>query len=217
MKAVRIFLVEDHEIVRQGLRTLLGGFPGWEVCGEAGSAGEAVEKVRVLSPDVVVMDISLPDYSGIDAIGEILGIAPKTLVLVLSMHEASQFVRDALRAGARGYVFKSDPGRDIVRAIQSIVEGTTFLSSGVCSLVLTEFVSDQRAASRPAERDILTARERSILRLLAEGRANKEVAARLGISVRTVETHRSRIMSKLRVRSVGELVRYAVRNNLVAP
>jgi len=217
MKAVRILLAEDHEIVRQGLRALLARFPDWEVCGEATSAGEAVEKVRALNPDVVVMDISLPDCSGIDAIGEILGIAPETLVLVLSVHDASEFVRDALRAGARGYVLKSDPGLDIVRAIQSIVEGTMFLSSGVCSVVVTEFVRDQCVASGPIGPSMLTARERSVLRLLADGRANKDIAARLGISVRTVETHRSRIMSKLRVRSAGELVRYAVRNDLVEP
>jgi DNA-binding NarL/FixJ family response regulator len=213
---VRILLADDHELVRRGLRTLLESQPGWEVCGEASDGRTAVEMSRRLKPDIVVMDVSMPELNGFEATRQILAKQPMVEVLALSMHESQQMVNEVLDAGARGYVLKSDAGSDLVAAVEALRKHSYFFSARLGASVknLEQLVS-KRSRRRPKIPGALTAREREILQLLAEGCTNKLVAARLGISVKTAETHRARIMRKLKVDSVADVVRYAIRNGLI--
>ncbi len=216
MKTLRILLADDHDIVRRGLRSLLEGQRRWEVCGEAVNGRDAVKKAAQCKPDVVVLDISMPELNGLEAARQILKQRPRTEVLILTVHDSEQVVREVLEAGARGYVLKSDAERDLVVAIEVLGRHGSFFTSKVAQIVLEGFRKagaavpslDRRLKSR------LTAREREIVQLLAEGKANKEVAAALGISVKTAETHRSNIMRKLGAHSMSELVRYAIRNKI---
>jgi DNA-binding NarL/FixJ family response regulator len=210
----RILLVDDHELVRRGLRMLLGSQPGWEVCGEASDGRTAVEMSRRLLPDIVVMDLSMPELNGFEAIRMILAKQPKVEVLALSMHESQQMVNEAINAGAHGYVLKSDAGSDLVAAVEALRRHSYFFSARLgVSVKNLEQVAD--GGKRPKAPGSLTAREREILQLLAEGCTNKLVASRLGISVKTAETHRYRIMRKLKMDSVTDVVRYAIRNGLI--
>ena len=212
MRGVRILVADDHEIVRQGLRRLLETQPGWEVCAEATSGREAVAKARALQPDVAVLDFSMPELNGAEATRQILRESPQTEVLVLTMHDAEQLVREVLGAGARGYVLKSDGSRDLVAAVQALVAHKTFLSPGVSKVVVEGYL---RGPDVETTADRLTPREREIVQLVAEGKSNKEIATALNISIKTVEAHRSNLMHKLNLSSVSELVRYAVRNKIV--
>ena len=214
----RILLADDHEVVRHGLRVLLEAHPGWEVVGEAGNGREAVDKVRQTKPDVVVLDITMPELNGLEATRQILKAAPQTEVLILTMHESEQIIREVLAAGARGYVLKSDAGKDLVTAVDALCHHRTFFSSKVSEMLLHSYLrrSDRSEPVEPM-RSRLTTREREIVQLLAEGKSNKEVATALNISIKTAETHRTNIMNKLDLRSITELVRYAVRNNIVEP
>jgi DNA-binding NarL/FixJ family response regulator len=218
MSRLRILIVDDHEVVRRGLRALVESHPGWEVCGEAMNGREAVEKTKKLSPDVVVMDITMPELNGLEATRQILKTAPRIGVLILTMHESEQLVRAVLEAGAQGYVLKSDAGRDLVTAIEALSQHKVFFTSSVAKIVLQSyrkmgFPAD--AAKEPAS--LLSPREREIIQLLAEGKSNNEVAEALYISAKTVETHRAHIMEKLDLHSIAELVRYAIRNKIVEP
>lgn len=212
MKRARILVADDHEIVRQGLRRILENQPGWEVCGEAASGREAVAKARQLKPDVAMLDFGMPELNGAEAARQILKESPRTEVLVLTMHDAEQLVREVLAAGARGYVLKSDASRDLVAAVQALLAHKTFLSPGVSKVVVDGYL---RGSEVETSADRLTPREREIVQLVAEGKSNKEVAASLNISIKTVEAHRSHLMHKLNLSSVGELVRYAIRNKIV--
>lgn len=212
MKTVRILVADDHEVVRQGLRRLLEAQPGWETCGEASTGREAVELAKRLKPDVVVLDFSMPGLNGTEAARQIIKALPRTEVLMLSMHSSEPLVRGALEAGARGYVLKSDASRDLVSGVHAMVAHKPFLSPGVSGIVLDRYL---RSAGEEFPRDLLTAREREILKLLAEGKSNKEVAAALEISVKTVEAHRANLMHKLNLSSLSDLVHYAIRNQIV--
>jgi DNA-binding NarL/FixJ family response regulator len=217
-KQTRILLADDHELVRRGLRTLLESQPGWEVCGEASNGRTAVEMSRRLLPDIVVMDVSMPELNGFEATRQILAKQPKVEVLALSMHESQQMVKEVLEAGARGYVLKSDAGSDLVAAVEALSRHGYFFSARLGATIknLAQTVA-AHSRKRPKVQGALTTREREILQLLAEGCTNKLVASRLGISVKTAETHRARIMRKLKVDSVADVVRYAIRNGLILP
>ena len=213
MTRVRIVIADDHEIVRRGLRSLLEAVAGWEVAAEASSGREALEKVQELHPNVAILDVGMPVMNGLEATRNIVKASPQTQVLILTMHETEQMVRDVLDAGARGYVLKSDAGRDLVSAVEALLQHRTFFSPRVSDMLLAAYLQGgERPLSGAAQRNRLTAREREIVQLLAEGKSNKEVAATLNISVKTAETHRTNIMNKLNLYSISELVRYAVRN-----
>ncbi len=212
MKGVRILVADDHEIVRHGLRRLLEAQPGWQVCGEAASGREAVAKARQLKPDVAVLDFGMPELNGAEATRQILQESPRMEVLVLTMHDAEQLVRQVLEVGARGYVLKSDASRDLVAAVQALLEHKTFLSPGVSKLIVEGYL---RGSELETTADRLTPREREVVQLVAEGKSNKEISAALDINIKTVEAHRSNLMHKLNLSSVSELVRYAIRNKIV--
>ena len=210
-RTVRILLADDHEIVRQGLRSLLQSRQGWSVIGEASNGAEAVEKAIELKPDVVVLDVGMPQLNGLDAIRRIRDALPQVEVLVLSVHDAEHVVRRALASGARAYLAKSDAGRDLVAAVEAALRHKPFLSP---KLSQSEGFAPGNAETSVAE---LTARERETAQLLAEGLGNKDIATQLDISVKTVETHRTNIMRKIGAHSLADVVRYAIRNGLAEP
>jgi DNA-binding NarL/FixJ family response regulator len=216
MTPLRILVVDDHAVVRRGVRALLEGHPGWEVCGEAGTGREAVEKAGRLKPDIVVLDLSLPELNGLEATRQILRESPRTEVLVLTMHHSEELAQQVLQAGARGYILKSDAGESLIAAVETLVRREPFLTPRLAELVLERYVRGPGGQEGElAAGVLLTPREREVVLLVAEGRSSKMIASALGISVKTVETHRTNVMRKLRLRSVSELVRYAIRNGLV--
>jgi DNA-binding NarL/FixJ family response regulator len=216
MSAVRILIADDHDIVRKGLRMLLEEPPGWQVCGEARSGREAVEKATELKPDVVVIDVSMPDLNGLEATRQIRKSCPKAEVLVITHHDSDEMAGEVLDAGARGYVLKSDSNKDLIHAVEALSQHKPFFTARVTEIFLANRgsrVTDPAASMRKR----LTMREREILQLLAEGKTTKEVASVLGIATKTSDTHRTNIMRKLDAHSVAELVRYAIRNKVVEP
>ncbi len=217
MSPVRILVADDHEVVRRGLRTLLEAQPDLQVCAEAATGREAVEKAKECKPDLVVMDIGMPELNGLEATRKVLRVLPQTEVLILTMHESEQVVREVLAAGARGYVLKSDAARDLVTAVKALRQHKPFFTSRVAELVLKGYLSGVQAGDEEPSLPSLTPREREIVQLLAEGKSNKEVAVALAISVKTVEAHRANIMRKLNLHSISELVHYAIRNKIVEP
>lgn len=216
MTLLRILIADDHEVVRHGVRALLEGHAGWEVCSEAADGREAVEQAVHQRPDVVILDIGMPNLNGLDATKQILRQLPDARVLVLTMHESAQVVREVLEAGARGFLMKSDAGRDLITAVEALQRHKTFFTSKVAEMVLDSLLKTRnQSVAEPVTRDSLTPREREVVQLLAEGKSTKEVAVSLGLSVKTAETHRSNVMRKLNLHSVSELVLYAVKNNIV--
>ena len=215
--SLRILIVDDHAVVRRGVRSLLESHEGWEVCGEATTGRDAVEQSRQLRPDVVVMDLSLPELNGLDATRQILKDRPGTEVLVLTMHQSEELARDVLRAGARGYVMKSDADENLIAAVDTLRQHKPFLTATVTGFVLDDFVRGGGSAQADLSPVGVTSRERELIQLIAEGRSNKDAASTLGISVKTVEAHRANIMRKLQLRTVSDLVRYAIRNQIVQP
>ena len=217
MASFRILVADDHEVVRHGVRSLLEAHPGWEVISEASDGRDAVEKASQLHPDVVILDIGMPNLNGLEATRQILRSHPGARVLILTMHESEQVVREVLEAGARGFLLKSDAGRDLVAAVEALQRNKTFFTSKVAEMVLETFLKSKPRSPEEtfSTREILTPREREIVQLLAEGKSTKEVAVALNLSVKTAETHRSNIMRKLNLHSISELVLYAVRNNIV--
>src|SRR5499425_102071 len=212
----RILVADDHEVVRRGLCGLLGSQPDWEICGEASNGREAVEKTLQLKPDVVILDVGMPVLNGLEATRQILKSNPQARVLILTLHDSDQVVREVLDAGARGFLLKSDAARDLVAAVEALRRDKTYFTSKVAAMVLEGYLKGGTAASPiTVGRNRLTPREREIVQLLAEGKSTKEVAVALGLSVKTAETHRSNIMRKLQLHSVSDLVLYAVRNNIV--
>jgi DNA-binding NarL/FixJ family response regulator len=210
MKKIRILLADDHAVVRQGFKMILGAQPDMEIVGEAGNGREAVDLAERLKPEVVVMDVSMPELNGIEATRRLGESAPHTRVLALSMHKDSVYVREILRAGARGYLLKDSVAEDLVAAVRAVAAGEGYISQQVSSAVLDDY---RRHVTNPI--DMLTSREREVLQMLAEGKTNKEIAVVLNLSVYTVDAHRGRIMEKLNLHSINELVRFAVRNGLV--
>src|SRR5580693_4876910 len=213
---LRILLADDHEIVRRGLASLLIRHEGWEICGEANDGREAVEKVRLLKPDVVIIDIGMPNLNGLDATRRILQEDPTAKIIVLTVTDADQVIREALDAGARGFVLKSDAVRDLVSAIEALQRGQMFFTPRVNDMVLAGFLDKGHNGSNgESKSSTLTPREREVIQLLAEGKSSKEVACLLNLSTKTAETHRSNIMRKLDIHSIRDLVVYAVKNDII--
>jgi two-component system response regulator NreC len=210
MKKLRILLADDHAVVRQGFRLILSKEPDMEIVGEAGNGREAIELAERLQPDVVVMDVAMPELNGIEATRRLGASAPRARVLALSMHKDSVYVREILRAGARGYLLKDAIDRDLLLAVRAVGRGEGYLSPGVSEAVLSDY---RRHVTNSI--DLLTSREREVLQMIAEGKTNKEIASLLNLSIYTVDAHRGRIMEKLNLHSINELVRFAVRNGLV--
>jgi DNA-binding NarL/FixJ family response regulator len=217
---LRILIADDHEVARRGIRALLESHPGWEVCGEAKDGRETVELADTLRPDLILLDIGMPNLNGLEAARQILAASPDVAILILTMHDSDQVVREVLRAGARGFLLKSDAGRDLVAAVEALQLQRTFFTTRVSQMVLDGFLDrDNRPDWGDREQeysdDVLTGREREVIQLLAEGRTSKEVAVTLNLSVKTAETHRTNLMRKLGLHSVADLTRYAVRNGIV--
>ncbi|HEY1677740.1 MAG TPA: response regulator transcription factor [Candidatus Sulfotelmatobacter sp.] len=217
---LRILIADDHEVARSGIRALIEGHPGWEVCGEAKDGREAVEMAAAMNPDLVLLDIGMPNLNGLEAGRQILAANAYIAILILTMHDSDNTVREVLRAGARGYVLKSDAGKDLVAAIDALQRQRTFFTTRVSQMVLDGFLGRQSRGETIEEEvdsygEVLTTREREVIQLLAEGRTSKEVAVTLNLSVKTAETHRTNLMRKLGLHSVADLTRYAVRNGIV--
>lgn len=219
MRPLRILMADDHDLMRRGLRALLESHPGWQVCGEAQTGREAVAKAGELKPDIVILDITMPELNGVEAARRILKDSPNIEVLVLSVHYSDQLIRDILDAGVRGYIVKSDSDRDLLVAVEALANHKPFFTPRATELILSNFNNKGASPEDMPEwiGDRLTSREREIVQLLSEGKSSKEVASVLGISVKTAETHRANIMRKLEIHSVSELVRYAVRNQIIEP
>jgi len=212
---LRILLADDHELIRCGIRGILKSHRGWTVVAEAVDGEGAVEKTHIFRPDVVILDVTMPRLDGLEATRQILATEQHTRVLILTMHESDQMVRRVLEAGARGYVLKSDLSTQLVNAVRQVARGNLFLTPKISQIVVQGFLDAQkvsrrneRAESRPSPREV------EIIRLLAQGRTNKEIAAALDITFRTVQTHRANIMHKLALHSLTELIHYAIRNKI---
>jgi len=215
---VRILLADDHDVVRRGLRVLLQEHAGWEICGEAMTGREAVDLAREMQPDVAIIDLMMPDLNGLGVTSQIRKASERTQVLIFTMHHNETLIHGVLEAGARGYLLKTDAEQHVVTAVETLLRGQPYFSAQVSETVLEGFLrSGRHAAADSAVVPRLTPREREIIQLLAEGHRNKKIAQMLGISIKTVETHRTALMRKIGVRSIVELVRYAVRNNLTEP
>ena len=215
MEKIRVFLVDDHTVVRQGLRRILESDDEIEIVGEAGDGRTAIDLVQKLRPHVVVMDVAMPELNGIEATRQILKRVEGAKVLVLSMHGDDVYVRQALKAGARGYLLKDSEDLDLIKAVKAIRAGGSFFSPPVSKVVLSGYLGDR--ADGEAEDGVarLTDREREVLQLIAEGKTNKEIATVLSVSINTVETHRKHIMEKLDLHNTAEIVRFAVRKKIV--
>lgn len=209
-KRIRILLADDHRLVRQGFRLILESQEEMEVVGEAGNGREVLEKAEMLQPDVVIMDVTMPELNGIEATRRMRTSAPHAHVLALSVHRDAVYVREIIRAGAEGYILKESADVELLAAVRAVSEGNSYLSPEVAGAVLKDY---RRQAMNPL--DLLSPREREILQLVAEGMTNKDIAARLSLSVYTIDGHRTRIMEKLGLHSVGELVRFSIRHGIV--
>jgi len=215
---VRILLADDHDVVRRGLKALLQERADWEICGEALSGREAVDLARETQPDVAILDLMMPDLNGLEATRQIRRVSERTQVLIFTMHHSETLIHDVLEAGARGYLLKTDAEQQIVTAVETLLRHQPYFSAQVSEMVLEGFLrSGRQTGAEKAAVPRLTPREREVIQLLAEGHRNKRIAEMLGISIKTVETHRTTLMRKIGVKSIVELVRYAVRNNLTEP
>lgn len=213
---VRILLADDHTVMRAGLRLLLERHENFEVIGEAADGREAVQIAAEQKPAVVVMDVAMPHLNGVEAARQILSKNPDTAIVMLSMHSDESYVLRSLKAGARAYLLKDSAEADLIAAIQAIIEGRSFFSPGVRALLKEDYIYRLQKFGADDTYELLTAREREVLQLVAEGRSNKEVASLLGLSLYTVETHRTHILQKLNLHSVPELILYAVRKGIIS-
>jgi len=214
---LRILIADDHELVRRGLCALLKDHEGWEICGEATDGREAVEKAKLLKPDVVILDVGMPNLNGLAATRQLSRQDPHCKIIVLTITDTDQVVQEALDAGARGFVLKSDAARDLVSAVEALQRNRMFLTPRVNDMVLAGFLDRGQRPAPGAAPDLpkLTPREGEVIQLLAEGKSSKEVASLLNLSTKTAETHRSNIMRKLGFHSIRDLVVYAVKNNII--
>jgi DNA-binding NarL/FixJ family response regulator len=210
MESLKLLVADDHEIVRKGVRCLLEAQPGWQVMAEASNGREAVEQAKRLKPDVAILDIGMPSLNGLEAARQMLKNDPHIKIVMLTMHDSDNLIREVLRVGARGYVSKTDAVRDLVTAINAVRSGDTFFTAKVAEVVLEGYLDKSEATDSR-----LTPRQREIIQLLAEGKSSKEIAVALGLSTKTAETHRANIMKRLNCHSASEIVRYAVRNNII--
>ena len=216
MKTVNILIADDHELIRDGIKSRLEKQPGWRVCAEAVNGRQAVELALRLKPRVVVMDIGMAELNGIEATRQIRKACPEIEVLILTLQESEDLIQEALTAGARGFILKTDAARLIIGAIEALLDHKAFFTGKVSNLVLERFLDPELAVNPGSRaRSRLTSREREIVQLLAEARTSKEIAAKLGVSVKTIDAHRANVMRKLDFHSVAELVRYAVRNKII--
>jgi two-component system response regulator NreC len=206
----KILLADDHTIVRQGLKLIISSHAELQVIGEAANGREVLELAEKLKPDVILMDVAMPELNGIEATRRLHEVSPRTKVLVMSMHKEGVYVREILKAGARGYILKDAIDTELISAIQSVARGDGYISPAVSGTLLSDY---RQNITNPL--DLLSSREREVLQLIAEGKTNKEVATRLNLSVYTVDSHRGKIMEKLNLHSTGELVRFAVKQGLV--
>ena len=216
MKTIRVLLADDHKLIRAGLVLVVQQQPHLQVVGEADDGRQAVEMVNSLKPDVAVMDIGMPNLNGIEAAQQITQSHPQTAVVMLSMHADEGYVLRALKAGARAYLLKDSATSDLVQAIRAVVEGKSFFSPAVSKVLLQDYMRKMRRTGAEDSYDLLSPREREVLQLVAEGKSNKEVANLLNLSVYTVETHRAKIMQKLNLKGVPELILYAVRKGIIS-
>jgi DNA-binding NarL/FixJ family response regulator len=212
MKPLSILIVDDHEVVRRGVRALLEARPEWKICGEAATGREAAEKIEKLRPDLVLFDLTMPETDGLQAIQDILAARPGTKILVLTMNDCGETASRVLAAGARGLVLKSDAARDLVRGVQAVERDQPFLSPAVTRLIVRHLANTSAPSPSPGD---VSPRELEVLRLLALGRSNKEVAADLDISAKTVDAHRSNIMRKLHLRTYSDLIQFAIRHRII--
>jgi len=211
MKGARILLADDHEIVREGVRALVQRRPGFEVCGEAATGRRAVELAEELRPDIVVMDIGMPELNGLEATRQIKKSLPEVEVLIFTANETEEVVRHVFKAGARAYLLKTEANQHLIPALEMLSKHRTYFSSKVSEMIFSGYM----LGAAGVEDTTLTPRERETVQLIAEGKSNKEIAEVFGISVKTVETHRAAIMRKLHLDSSASLVRYAIRNGIV--
>jgi DNA-binding NarL/FixJ family response regulator len=212
--ALRVLIAEDHEVARQGIRSIIESHPGWEVCAEAKDGREAVEAASKLKPDVLLLDIGMPNLNGLDAARQILAAMPDARILILTIHDSEQVVREVLAAGARGFLLKSDAGRDLLAAVDALQHRRTFFTPKIAQMMLDGYLRPSEESDSSGQ-CVLTPREREVIQLVAEGKTTKEVATALSLSVKTAETHRTNLMRKLNLHSVADLTLYAVRNGIV--
>jgi DNA-binding NarL/FixJ family response regulator len=219
MESLRLLVADDHELVRSGVRSILEAQPGWTVVAEANDGRQAVEKAKEVKPEISILDIGMPVLNGLEAARQIAKGCHHAKILIVTIHESDQLVRDVLDAGAAGYVLKSDAGSDLVAAVNAVRNNKTYFTSKVAQIVLDGYLEHRNSANGESDGSAsrLTPRQREIVQLLAEGKSSKEVAVALGLSVKTAETHRANIMTRLNCHSISELVRYAVRNNIIQP
>ncbi len=216
MKQIRILLADDHNVMRRGLRLLLESQPGFTVVAETSDGRHAVEQAQATQPDVAVLDIAMPNLSGIEAAQRIQAVSPHTAVVVLSMHSDEGYVLGALQAGVKGYLLKDSAESDLIDAIQAVYQGKAFFSPEISRMLVEDYMRQIRARHAEDSYQLLTAREREVLQLLAEGKSNKEVANLLNLSIYTVETHRRNLQDKLNLHSFPDLVLYAVRKGIIS-
>jgi two-component system response regulator NreC len=215
MHRLRILVADDHEAMRTGVRALIEQEPGWQVCGTATNGQEAVEAARKLKPDVVVLDMTMPELDGLSALREIKHKVPNTEVVIFSAYHSEEVIEELFDSGAKSYIQKSDASRHLVAAIKSLAEHKPFFTSEISQILFAKFLSGSAGKKQNGQEHAVTSRERDVVRLLAGGNSNKEVANCLGISIRTAETHRATLMRKLGLESLAALVRYAIRNNII--
>ena len=216
MKKVRVLLADDHQLIRSGIRLMLEREPDMSVVGEASDGREAVALAKSLRPDVVIMDIGMPNLNGIEAAGQMTQENPELAVMILSMHPDETYVLRALRAGARGYLLKDSAEADLIKAVHVVANGKSFFSPSVSKVLLDDYVRKLKRSRTDDAYDLLTPREREVLQLIAEGKSNKDIANLLNLSVYTVESHRSNLMDKLNIRGLPELILYAVRKGIIS-
>ncbi len=216
MKKIRILLVDDHKILRDGICSLLKEYPDMEVVGEAADGKNALNLVKELSPDMVIMDISMPDLNGIEATRKILADYPHIKVMALSMHYDKHFVSEIFKAGASGYLLKDCAFDEMAHAIRMIIDNKTYVNSQIASLVVESLMSDSPRSHNKHAFSLLTEREKEVLQLIAEGKSTKQIASSLNVSTKTIESHRRQVMGKLNIRNIADLTKYAIREGLIA-
>ena len=215
MRQIRILLADDHNVMRGGLRLLLERQPGFKVVGEASDGRQAVEQAEATKPDIIVLDIAMPNLSGIEAAQRISALLPQTRIIILSMHSDESYVLRALKAGAKGYLLKDSAENDLIEAIRAVDEGKAFFSPEISNIMVEDYVREMKRRGAEDSYELLTPREREILQMLAEGKSNKHIATVLDLSLYTVETHRRNLQDKLNLHSFAELILYAVRKGII--